>query len=411
MRNFNSTKFLASLTGLDLGVGDKLASNQEKILAVLGSTILIPAMLAVISWGFALNFIFGNMYIAIAGGFFAGFVVFLIDRSIIAIGNPNKKFTASMVARLLIGVTIGFLIAEPLILVIAEDVIDENRNAVIMEKTKVIDTQYDELIAAKKESLEPGRTRLNELQQAYTEEMDGTGGSGIRNQGPIYQKKYSDYLSEKEAYKKEVERVNADVEVLIKDRDAKIAALKDTEATGLFGRIQDLHAPGKHSWNIRFAVWLLRLFFLAVEMIPFIAKIAAWDQLRPFFKEMDRENKQIEADIELTAEQQAKVAKLISENETKYRLQVEKNKSEDLLTREKIKHEILLANNKQRRFELKMEKIKMVTDSMMASQELEDSKIKEANEKFGWGSPAANNIINFVKQGVKELNDEIHEIA
>ena len=78
--------------------------------------------------------------------------------------------------------TAGFMLAEPIVLKIFEDSIEEQKYTELKQQKETAAMPYQTQVNALEDELKKDEARVNKLQTAYTEEADGTGGSGIRKQ-------------------------------------------------------------------------------------------------------------------------------------------------------------------------------------------------------------------------------------
>lgn len=259
--------------GYDKETAGLCTSPEVKKMTIAGSMVFIPAFIALFSYSYGFYFIFKNLEGAIIGGVASAIVLFIIDRSIMAFGRPGK-WSFGMLGRVLLAVTVGFLLAEPLILKIFEDSIIETQFAELdvtkSEKSKTYDARINVLNTEMIES----NNRLNQLQQAYTSEMDGTGGSGFRNQGPIYQQKHHDFL----VFQNQDSILRANNQSLInsieEEKSAALLLVENNQADGLIGRMRSLNKLAEKEPIVNITSWLLRIFFCLIELLPLLIKIS-----------------------------------------------------------------------------------------------------------------------------------------
>lgn len=272
--------------GYDKETAELCTSPEIKKMTVAGAMVFIPAFIALFSYSYGFFFIFENITGALFGGIAASIVLFFIDRSVMAYGRPGK-WSFGMLGRVLLAITVGFLLAEPLILKVFEDSIVETQltelEDVKREKAKLYDTRID---ALNKENT-ASTNHLNQLQQAYTSEMDGTGGSGIRNQGPIYQQKHNDYL----AYQKQDSILRANNLALTNgienEKSMALTTLEKNQAKGLIGRMRSLNKLADKEPIVGITSWLLRIFFCLIELLPLLIKISPSGDRGLYYKLVD----------------------------------------------------------------------------------------------------------------------------
>lgn len=123
--------------------------------AGIGGTILFTAIMAALSGGYALNFVFDNIYIAIAFGIFWGLLIFNLDRFIVNTMYSDGKYTISWeelksgLPRIIMAIFLGIVISTPLELKIFYKEIDgqmqENMKAQVVEFVKEDNALLDSL--------------------------------------------------------------------------------------------------------------------------------------------------------------------------------------------------------------------------------------------------------------------------
>lgn len=131
-------EFLWTCAGVNKPILRRCQSDYSKY-AGIGGTILFTALMAALSGGYALNFVFDNTYIALAFGLFWGLLIFNLDRFIVNTMYSDGKHTISWaelksgLPRIIMAIFLGIVISTPLELKIFEDKItmeieDEKRS-------------------------------------------------------------------------------------------------------------------------------------------------------------------------------------------------------------------------------------------------------------------------------------------
>lgn len=140
-------EFLWTCAGVNKQVLRQCPSDYAKY-AGIGGTILFTAMMAALSGGYALNFVFHNVYIACAFGVFWGLLIFNLDRFIVNTMYSDGKHTISWgeiksgLPRIIMAIFLGIVISTPLELKIFEDNI---KMRIEKEKEIILDHQLDNL--------------------------------------------------------------------------------------------------------------------------------------------------------------------------------------------------------------------------------------------------------------------------
>lgn len=265
-------KIILWLAGYDSKTAIHCTTSEINKICICGSMVLIPGLVGLFSYSYGFYFVFKVLAAAIAGGIVMSFVLVLIDRSLLGYGRG--KFSIGMIGRLLMAMTAGFLLAEPVVLKVFEDSIEEQQYGELKTKKENASVSYINQVAALEDELNREEKRVNTLQAAYTVEADGTGGSGEKNQGPIYEMKKLDYENAKTAYDDKAISYAAKIQAINEEKDAELQNIKNANADGLIGRMRALSALGEKETVVKWTTWLLRIFFCLIELLPLLIKIS-----------------------------------------------------------------------------------------------------------------------------------------
>lgn len=156
-------EFLWSCAGVNKAVLRQCPSDYSKY-AGIGGTILFTALMAALSGGYALNFVFDNVYVAIAFGIFWGLLIFNLDRFIVNTMYSDGKHTISWgeirsgLPRIIMAIFLGIVISTPLELKIFYKEIDAKMQENMKEQIK----DYVQEDKAELDSLRVQRNKLRE---------------------------------------------------------------------------------------------------------------------------------------------------------------------------------------------------------------------------------------------------------
>ena len=163
--------------------------------AGLGGVLLATFVLATLSSGYAVYSVFGNWLWTIAFALIWGLIIFNFDRFLVSTmrkyGVSRRKQIWMAIPRLALALLIGLTIARPLELKIFEKEIAvkmqenlhhkiQNNDSLLQIENKLLmqdATAERQRLTMRKNAIEDS---LAQLQTAYIEEADGTGGSGRR---------------------------------------------------------------------------------------------------------------------------------------------------------------------------------------------------------------------------------------
>ncbi len=274
----------------------------------IGATVFFTSIFASLASSYALFTVFDNYWIAGIFGLVWGLMIFNLDRYIVSsMRKHNKpwKNVLNVSPRLLLAVLISIVIAKPLELKIFEkEILTEI--AVMQEEQKQLNenllnnrfsgnkTDLQRTIDDLKQEILDKTVKRDELRRVAREEADGTGGTGVRNPGPIYKIK----KAEADRVEKELEKLTENNQKLIDKKMQEIALLDsdfksaknemlDADLTGLASRMTALDRISKRNE----AIWLANIFimflFILVECSPIIVKLVTEKSSYDFMLELE----------------------------------------------------------------------------------------------------------------------------
>lgn len=292
----NQNNFLWWCAGVHQKLLKQFPSEQTKYLG-LGGVLLATFVLAGLSAGYAIYSVFGSWLWAIGFGFIWGLIIFNFDRFLVSTmrkyGVTRQKQIWMAVPRIFLALLIGVTIARPLELKIFEKEIDVkmvdnmhkkimlNDSLVQLENNLSIQQITDERTAGilRQQSIED---TLRNLQNAYVQEADGTGGSGQRGIEKLTQLK-------KEAYDNFLLQYSPELETLktkIKNQDNLLATAnegvkqkqKDYQATlnanmGFLERNKALSDLVNEESSVFWATLFISLLIILIETGPILSKL------------------------------------------------------------------------------------------------------------------------------------------
>lgn len=286
-------QFLLTCSGVDQAILRDCPTDENKYIGI-GGTVFFTGLLAFFSGGYAIYTVFDNWFLAFLFGAVWGLMIFNLDRYIVSSmksrGSWWRDFFVAF-PRLLMALLLAIVISKPLELKIFEKEI--NAELIVMEQ-EVFKKQESELKSRYTAQMTEYQQQVDALQQelgkkvalrdtlakAALAEADGTGGSQIRNMGPIYRAKKA------EADKAQVELDSAEARILPliaekqqamdaldKQMQEEIASLERQPYNGMAARMDALERLGAESKAIFFANWFIMLLFIAIETAPIFVKL------------------------------------------------------------------------------------------------------------------------------------------
>lgn len=286
-------QFFLFCSGIDQEILKQCPSDENKYLGI-GATVFFTGVLAFFSSAYALFTVFDSWLAAVLFGTIWGLMIFNLDRYIVSSMKSKKGFFGNLgmaLPRLALAVLLALVISKPLELKIFEKEI--NAEILVMEQEKYkeqedrIQERYTLQIAAYETEIEGLQTEITTKTEARDakalaalQEADGSGGSQVRNMGPIYRAKKADA----DKAQQELDQVLAFNQPLIQEKTNAVAGLKAKIAEevtalergafgGLAARTEALDRLAQQSTAIHWASVFVMLLFVAVETAPILVKL------------------------------------------------------------------------------------------------------------------------------------------
>jgi len=276
-------------------------STDHNTYAGIGATIVLTAVLASLSGGYALWTVFQSSPYAISLGLLWGILIFNLDRYIVMSLHKSRggfgafcRQIATASPRLVLALLIASVITVPLELKIFEreilDQLESNHQRTLNEDIQSIEQKYSEIADLEKqnnilaEAITGKESQRNDAFQEVQGEAAGNRGTGIRGAGPVWRQKTAflaqleqelqDLRSQNNA---QIQRNQARIGALKKARETEIAhkAVILHEANGLLARLEVLHALLKEHTTTAVAFVLLAAMFVVIETAPVVVKLLA----------------------------------------------------------------------------------------------------------------------------------------
>lgn len=191
-------EFLWTCAGVNKKVLRQCPTEYAKY-AGSGGTILFTALMAMLSCGYAMYFVFHSVWTAIAFGIFWGLLIFNLDRFIVntmySDGLPTISWgeIRSGLPRIIMAIFLGIVISTPLEMKIFEDRIDSQLVKDNIRRTNETRAEAEignAPLVQRRDKLEAERaaisTRLAAANKELKEEGEGSALSGKAGHGPIY---------------------------------------------------------------------------------------------------------------------------------------------------------------------------------------------------------------------------------
>lgn len=259
--------------------------------AGIGGTILFTALMAMLSGGYALYFVFESVPKAIAFGIFWGMLIFNLDRFIVNTMYSDGKVTISWrefysgLPRIIMAIFLGIVISTPLEMKIFEDRINSQLVKDNIERTNTSRAKIDEgnkPLSDRRNLLEQQQAEIQDRLAKANEELknegEGSALSGKAGHGPIYKDKEQNMKAiEKElamwnsSHKQELEDLREQIKT---NRNKGNADISDgNHENGFCVRYEAFSNVKKENFTLRVVSLVIMLLFIIIETAPTFFKM------------------------------------------------------------------------------------------------------------------------------------------
>ena len=285
--------FFLFCSGVHEGFIKRSPSEVNKYVGI-GATIFFTGLLAFFSSAYAFFTVFKSYPIAIFLGMIWGLMIFNLDRYIVSSIKKKDSFARQFVMafpRIIFACLIAIVISKPLELKLFESEIKAELVSMEQEKYRMQEELVRKRFVPVQETLigeigelerqiQESESYKNQLLAEAVAEADGTGGSQIRNMGPIYRMK-----------KAEADKAEADHQILLASLQPQLNGKNDALETsrvemahaveelklipldGFAARLDALSNLATSKESIMWASLFITLLFIALETAPIFVKL------------------------------------------------------------------------------------------------------------------------------------------
>ncbi|HEX6751035.1 MAG TPA: DUF4407 domain-containing protein [Longimicrobium sp.] len=298
-------RFFLFCSGANTDVLRECPTDESKYVGI-GVTILLTAILASLSGGYALYTVFGLVPVAAAFGVLWGAVIFNLDRVIVSGMRKQKHFALDLLyaaPRFVISVLLAVVISRPLELRLFEGEIQlrwdqmqsQARNSDVDRIRAGDGERLDSLRAENarmRAEIDARQNEYNRRNDEWIREKEGTGGTMIPGAGPVFAEKDT---ARKEALRQWEEikssnlpRIGRNDSVIARleaQQDRNIARTDSVRsgADGFLARMEAFGSLKKDSETIRWASIFITLLFISLETAPVVVKLlSTFSPYRPY---------------------------------------------------------------------------------------------------------------------------------
>jgi len=292
----SDSKFLWWCAGAHQKLLKQFPSEHTKY-SGLGAVLLATFALATLSAGYAIYTVFGNWLWTIGFAIIWGLIIFNFDRFLVSTmrkyGVSRRKQIMMALPRIALALLIGVVIARPLEMKIFEKEINVQMTKNLHDKIRLNDSllamEYKNQLANadterqrlldRKLAIE---SQLHNLQSAYLQEADGTGGSMQRGIENITRLKQEAFVKAKEQFAGEL----AQLDQGIKEQDGVLANAKTSMEDkrkeyeksaianmGFLERNKALSDLSNNEASVFWASLLISMLIILIEIGPVLSKL------------------------------------------------------------------------------------------------------------------------------------------
>lgn len=263
------------LGGHSGSIAAKCTSDEQLRLAAKGALVLVPALLAFVSMLLAVWYVSHHFLYALLGGVFWFVIILINDRAIMTLNSEAGSI--SMWFRILFSIVSSITVAEVMILLIFNSSIAQQKFLETKEFIDGIEESYQLKIDGLGKEYQALKDGVEQKRNAYINEVDGSDGTGVIGEGTVGRIKKEALAIAVKQLSQDSTRIFNKLDQLKIKHTQDIEAHKDAVATDIPSLINALHQI-KEGY-IPFAVWVLRIFFVLIEMLPLFTKFS---KARPY---------------------------------------------------------------------------------------------------------------------------------
>ena len=285
-------RFLIGFSGADIDVLNSPQCQTEiPKYASLGLMVLCTGTLGMVSGGYALFTIFGNVQISALFGMLWGVFVGGIDRYFVITARKSESGNSNQITmaipRLVFAAFIGLIISKPLELRIFKAEIESQLYKEQIEDVKQVEEnsleskQIDRLEQQKaqlRQQEQQLREKWSQAEQIAHEEAEGKSGTGKQGKGSVYKEKRTqadELLNQLKQKQQQIAKIQNNIDRYTEklDQNLVVADRKQKQASTLLGQLQALHNLAEEKPIVGQINLCITLLFVIVEIMPLSLKL------------------------------------------------------------------------------------------------------------------------------------------
>ena len=265
------TNIFQKILGVDETILDSCSKPERSRLTLIGTLVLIPVVIATIVASLVARYMTDNTLVRLLIALLCGATLFIVERRWTIAALRSKGTSVANITRWIFGIIMGFLISTLMLTVLFEDRINNELQADNAVAKQRIEQQYQMKLEEALAKRDIFQKEYDEAEHALNVEVDGTGGSRVKNFGPVARRKAETRDRKKEELMKAEEEYQATFNELNALKAQEISNLeKHIESAGLLTRIKILGTICANSLGAMVVGIVLAMVFALIELMVLI---------------------------------------------------------------------------------------------------------------------------------------------
>lgn len=266
-------KFLLFMGGYDYETAKMCSKPNQFSYTILGFIVLIVVSMSVFSGYHIAQSVTHSLPLAAFFAIFWGFVVFGIERGVIALFDPeSKKKYVSLYLRMFFSIAISLLLSTPFVLMLFNESVNQQLNDDKKAQISICENNYQQSVKTKDSLLAFSYADVKLKQQEMIGEAEGKSGTHQKGLGEIFSLKQSALDSAKSHYNTLQSQSSKEKFDLLQAKTAELENIEKFYANDFLAQINALFRLIKSNLTMMFYTILVFLVLLGLDILGIILK-------------------------------------------------------------------------------------------------------------------------------------------
>lgn len=259
------------ILGVDETILDSCSKPERSRLTLIGTLVLIPVVTASIAALLVARYMTDNFLVRLLIALIWGATIFIVDRGVTIAALRSEGTSVATITRWILGIFMGFLISTLMLTVLFEDRINRELQADNTKRKQDIEQLYQTKLEEAEAKRDRFQKELDEAEHALNVEVDGTGGSRVKNFGPAARRKAETRDRKQRELLKAEEEYQATFNELNALKAQEMSSIKEYhESAGLLTRIETLGTICAKSFWAMLVRIVFAVVFVLIELMGLI---------------------------------------------------------------------------------------------------------------------------------------------